>query len=170
MSTPSDRCYYVIAALLLLTLAACSSSTSQASAPSTVLVTNASCNPGPCRTLQVRAQDETYTAPHPGAFLGFPLGYVGSASGCLTFPPWTTGYRYSLADSFTLIARDILTLDPTPPTGTFVPQDGPGWSVTFDTAPVSPSGPVAMATACTPRALPAVRVQCVDGWAAARGW
>src|SRR6266853_6797366 len=113
-----------VTTLLLLTLAACSS-TSQASAPSTVFVTNASCNPGPCRTLQVRAHDQTYTAPHPGALLGFPLGLVGSASGCLTFPPGTTGYTYSLADVFTLTPEDILTLDQTPPTGTFVPHDAP---------------------------------------------
>src|SRR5207249_6290709 len=101
-----------------------------------ILVVNATCNAGPCRTLQVLAYDQTIQSPPPPGGWRFALGYVSSASGCLTFPlstPWVgngeTLATLTVADAFTLTARDGLTLDETQPTGTFVPQDAPGWTV-----------------------------------------
>jgi hypothetical protein len=141
------------ATLLLLALTACSSKTY---AP-TVFITNATCSSGPCRTLQVLAYDETVQAPPVPGGWRFELGYVSSPSGCLTFPHSTpatgngvTFATMTVADGFQLSARDVQTLVETRNTSTFVPQDAPGWSVTFDTAPVSPTGPYAMTNACTP--------------------
>ena len=143
----------LVATLLLLALTACSS---KAYAP-TVFITNATCSSGPCRTLQVLAYDETVqAAPVPGGW-GFELGYVSSASGCLTFPHSTpamsngvTLANMTVADGFQLSDRDVETLVETRNTSTFVPQDAPGWSVTLDTFPVNPTTPVAMSKACTP--------------------
>ena len=146
------------AVVLLVTLAACSP---KAYAP-TVLVTNETCNAGQCRSLQILAFDASSqyqsAPPFPGVSgWGFPLGDVTSASACLTFPHSTpltlngqTLATLTVADPFTLIARDTLTLIEAPRTGTFVPQDAQGWSVTLDTAPVGPGTPIAMDKACTP--------------------
>ena len=146
------------AVLLLVTLAACSP---KAYAP-TVLVTNATCNAGQCRPLQILAFDASSqyqsAPPFPGASgWGLSLGDVTSASACLTFPHSTpvtlngqTLATLTVADPFTLTARDTLTLIEGPQTSTFVPQEAQGWSVTLDTAPVDPGNPAAMDKACAP--------------------
>jgi len=142
-----------VTAVLLLAVAACSS---KAYAP-TILVVNATCNVGQCVPLQVLAYDQTIQSPSVPGGWWFSLGLVNSSSACLTFPP-SGDFRvngrsvatFTVADAFTLTARDTLLLVPTRQTATFVPQDAPGWSVAFDTFPVNPIGPVAMATACTP--------------------
>jgi hypothetical protein len=125
-----------IATLLLLALAACSDR------DPTLLVTNATGTP-----LEIIAYD--YSTPvngPPGIYLSpsIKVGRVNAASACLTLE------TLSVADAFALAAYDTLTSVEPQTTGTFVPQNAPGWSVTFDTFPVSPIGPVAMSKACAP--------------------
>ena len=145
-----------VAALFGFALAACSSAT-RPDPPLTLHVTNATCNTGPCTHLQILAYDQSIqNNPPPGGWY-FALGQVDSASACLTMPPSGTFIMsgkpiatFTTADAFTLSARDSASLTFQGETAEFVPQDAPGWSVTFDTAPVRPSGPMAITTACTP--------------------
>src|SRR6267154_6717229 len=122
------------ATLLLLALVACDSDP-------TLLVTNATGRP-----LEIIAYD--YSVPvdgAPGISLSpsFELGRANSATTCLTLA------NLSVADEFALVAYDTLTSVHFPTTGTFVPKTAPGWSVTIDTLPASPSPPVATSKACT---------------------
>jgi hypothetical protein len=68
---------------------------------------------------------------------------VNSASACLTLA------NLMVADEFALAAYDTLTSVQFPTTGTFVPQNAPGWSITIDTFP-TPNAPVGINKACTP--------------------
>ena len=130
---------YRVAALFLPALAACSTTP-------TLLVTN-----GTGRPLEVYAYDYSVSnSPMrlPGIYIGTPnprftIGRVSSPSACLAIG------TPSVSDMFVLTAEDTLTGAQTPATGTFVPQDAPGWNVTFDTLAARPIGPVATA-ACTP--------------------
>jgi hypothetical protein len=128
-----------IATLLLLAFAACSDRDEP-----TLLVTNATGTP-----LEIIAYD--YSVPvngPPGIYISpsFMLGRVNSVSACLTLA------TLSVADEFALDAEEPLKgvgVETGAPR-TFVPQNAPGWSVTFDTLPLGASGPVAMNNACTP--------------------
>jgi hypothetical protein len=75
--------------------------------------------------------------------LGTVLGAVGSSgTACLRF----VGIKVS--DAFALVAEDTVNAVATPATGTFVPQDSPGWAVTFTSITAAPTGPVKVATGC----------------------
>ena len=138
-----------VAALLLLVLAACSST---AYAP-TILVTNSTCNPGPCTGLHIYGHPVNEPVLAPEQFVA-DLGVVTSASACLTFPHSGTfsvvgatvyTWTWTVADPFELWGNSPFVPDWS--TGTFVPQDAPGWRVTL---PGSGLVPVAMDRACTP--------------------
>jgi len=130
-------------AFLLLALAACSPKAYIAiDRHPTLLVTNGTGTP-----LQVVAYD--YTTPvggPPGVYVSpeFPLGRVNSTSACVTL----TGLP--IADEFALVAEDTLGAMDSPGSTTFVPQDSPGWVVTFDSFSRQPIGPVRLSNACSP--------------------
>jgi hypothetical protein len=131
---------HIATLLLLLALTACSDRDEP-----TLLVTNATGTP-----LVIIAYD--YSIPvngPPGIYISpsVDLGRVNSASACLTLATLP-----SVTDEFALDAEEPLkgvSVEPGAPR-TFVPQNAPGWGVTFDTLPVGSSGPVAMNNACTP--------------------
>lgn len=75
--------------------------------------------------------------------VGSDLGSVGSSgTACLRF----VGIKVS--DAFALVGEDTVDAVATPATGTFVPQDSPGWAVTFTSITAVPTGPVKVATGC----------------------
>jgi len=141
----------------LLFAMACSSST-EPQGPITLLVTNATCDPGPCEALTVRGFPEEQ--PHtPGGLWSIEVGTVAAPFACLTLPPSgefhvtnadtgaTTTYTWTLADPIALgtVATGASALMATPSTGEFVPSSAPGWRVTL------PGGTtVAPDVACTP--------------------
>lgn len=76
-------------AACIVAVVACSSATSPQRPPPTILVTNAWCQAGPCRSLEIRVFVEAFTVPQPP--IGFEiLGYVRGPKTCLQFPAkWT---------------------------------------------------------------------------------
>src|ERR1700735_2592155 len=67
---------------------ACSSASGPKSGP-TVMVTNATCQPGPCKTLYLRAYIWGWAIPQPPTGIEL-LGFVHGPATCLQFPPeWT---------------------------------------------------------------------------------
>jgi hypothetical protein len=127
------------AAPLLLAIIACSSQP-------TLLVTNATGRP-----LEVYAYDYSVSnnpGYPPGIYINTPsprftLGRVNSGSACLTIG------TPSASDMFVLAAEDTVSGLQTPASKSFVPQDAPGWVVTFDSLGANPVGPVASPNACS---------------------
>jgi hypothetical protein len=153
---------------LLFSAIACSSSGEPPSSVSvgeppssvsvTVLVANATCNPGPCTPLRILAFPNNQ--PHtPGGFWSLDLGLVITPSACLTIPPAatfrvtdagsgaTTTYAWASTDSLSLgtLRPSASAIQATPSTAALVPMSAPGWSVALP----STSGP-APSGACTP--------------------
>lgn len=116
----------------------------------TVMVTNATCDPGPCVPLAVRGWIPKFTVPGqpPSGFMA--VGKVDSASACLTIPSAdsltiigsgdTTVIRWTPNDNVMLTAGDARGITDhgyslfDPPIGytqEFVPASSPGWHVTF---------------------------------------
>lgn len=145
--------------LLLSSAIACSSSVEPPPSVSvTLLVTNATCNPGPCTPLRIRAFPNNQ--PHtPGGLWSLDLGLIITPSACLTIPPAatfriidagsgaTTTYTWASADSLSLgtLGPSESAIQATPSTGAFVPMSASGWSIALpSTSLPAPSG------ACTP--------------------
>jgi hypothetical protein len=106
-----------VLALPFLAGIACSSSTQPQSLP-TLLVRNATCDAGPCATLEVRAFVWGFAVPQP-LFGSRVLGEVHSASGCLTFPSsWTL--RVIGVDSAGRRDTTITTWTPDTPNGIYL--------------------------------------------------
>jgi len=127
----------------------------------TVLVVNATCQPGPCVSFELRAFIPKFAVPGQLPTGWLDIGQVNTASACLKLPAAdtltvighdstgaavdTTRMVWTVQDPLTLIAAT----SPMTALGTsaeFTPASSAGWSVTF------PSGPVASAvlpsTAC----------------------
>ena len=128
-------------ALLLPVFAACSSAVAPPASVS-VLVTNATCIPGPCQAIRILGfpQDQPRT---PGGLWSIDLGIISAASACLTIPS-EASFRVidassGKADTVTWTNRDSVALgslapaesrfQPGPTTEYFVPQHERGWSV-----------------------------------------
>lgn len=142
-----------LALLTLLTLACADNTTGLNKAPmgpATLLVTNTTCDPGPCVPLAVRGIIPKFAVPGqpPAGFLV--VGTADSASACLTIPPSdslrvigpsdTTMLRWTQADNVVLTAGDARGTTshgyspfdpPMAYTQEFVPSAAPGWHVTF---------------------------------------
>ena len=129
-------------ALLSFAVMGCASST-EPDATVTLLVVNATCDPGPCATLGVRGfpQDQPHT---PGGLWSLDLGTVTTASACLTLPPsahfdvsdasgHTTTHRWTPEDALSIgvVADGQSTLMAAPSTAEFVPAREPAWTVTL---------------------------------------
>jgi hypothetical protein len=122
----------------LLVVFACTSPTEPG--PSvTLLVTNATCEPGPCPSFQVRGfwtHQPVYT---PGGRWSMDLGTVSTGSACLilpgadTFRVNTTPYFWTSRDSLSVgILEPGQLLGPaSPSTSAFVPANSAGWSITL---------------------------------------
>jgi len=123
-----------------------------------LLVTNASCNPGPCTPVRVLAFPSKQPLT-PGGLWSLDLGLIATASACLTIPPAaefhvtdassgaTTTSRWTSTDSLspgTAGESEPVTMA-LPSTGGFVPASASGWSVALPGA----SGP-APSGACAP--------------------
>lgn len=123
----------------------------------TVLVTNSTCNPGPCTSVRILAFPDDQHQPHtPGGLWSLDLGIVSTASACLnipasaefnvTGPNGTTTYLWSTAHGLALgsLSPSQPALTAAPSTGRFVPASAAGWSVALPgSATPTPS------TACT---------------------
>ncbi len=91
---------------------ACSSTTGPKPAP-TVLVMNATCQPGPCKTLYLRAYIWGWAIPQPPTGIKL-LGFVHGPGTCLQFPPEWTLWVVAGSDS------TLLTWKPPNPAGIFL--------------------------------------------------
>src|SRR6266542_2360541 len=127
---------------LLFSAIACSSSVEPPPSVSvTLLVTNATCNPGPCTSLRVLAFPNNQ--PHtPGGLWSLDLGLIITPSACLTIPPVatfsvilagsgaTTTYAWASTDPVSLgtLQQSESAIQATPSTGAFVPMSTSGWS------------------------------------------
>ena len=143
--------------LLLLATPACSTTTEPLPIV-TVLVTNTTCDVGPCTPLRILGFPVNQPGT-PGGLWSIDLGLVTGPSGCLTLPP-SGAFRVTDASTgatktYSWTVRDPLALggeaDPAdrfraqPSTGPFVPASGPGWSIAL------PGGAgLSSAQACTP--------------------
>jgi hypothetical protein len=138
------RYVYQLAAPLLLVSIACRS-TEEPRHPGTLLVTNATCVPGPCDSVDVLLYPPRFLAT-PAGPVSFLVGTVTGSSACLHFP---------LADTSLVISwdttRSVWTpADPTGlaglvrgsctsfacyswivPTASFLPTSAAGWSVSL---------------------------------------
>src|SRR6476620_4979409 len=148
-------------ALLLAAFAACSSLAAQPTSVS-LLVTNATCTPGPCQSVKVLACPQN--VPHtPGCRWRIELGTLSTASACFVIPPEskfliveqgsngvndTRVVRWTSRDSLALgtLAPNENWVDGAPSTGYFVPQRRRGWRV--ELPGMSSPDP---ARPCTPR-------------------
>lgn len=129
--------------LVLLTAAVVGCSSAVDVPPSvTILVTNSTCNPGPCTSVRVLAFPDDQHQPHtPGGLWSLDLGIVSTASACLTIPAGaefnvtgpngTTTFLWSTANGLALgsLSPSDAVLQATPSTGRFVPSSAAGWSV-----------------------------------------
>ena len=128
---------------LLIGAVGCSS-TVQPRAGVTLLITNGTCEAGPCAPLQILGFPSNQ--PHtPGGFWSVDLGRISALSACLTLPPSatfrvtdastgaTTTYTWTTADAFSLgaLQAPASRIPATPSTGAFVPATAPGWRVTL---------------------------------------
>lgn len=109
-----------------------------------LLVTNRSCDTGPCTPLRVLGfpRDQPNT---PGGFWSIDLGVVTGPTACLTLPASreftvtevpsgkTTVHRWTTADGLSLGAQpsSASPLFATPSTSEFIPTSRPAWKVTF---------------------------------------
>ena len=142
---------------LLVALVACSSAVEPASSV-TLLVRNATCDPGPCQAIRVLAfpQNQPLT---PGGPWKIDLGVVSGAQACLTVPATT---KFTVTDAgtgastvTTWTSRDSLSLASWPPstplfmanpaTASFVPGNSGSWIVTLP----GTAAPIAAST-CAP--------------------
>lgn len=123
----------------------------------TILVTNSTCNPGPCSSVRVLAFPDDQHQPHtPGGLWSLDLGTVSTASACLTIPAarefnvtgpnGTTTFLWSTDNGLALgsLSPSDPVLQATPSTGTFVPASAAGWSVALPGSATPTPG-----TACT---------------------
>ena len=129
----------IVAALL-----ACGTSTAPDPPPITLLVTNGTCDSGPCVPLGIHGETDVFNVP---GDMTVGIGHVDSASACLTFPASktlyvidagtndTTATTWTPADTISLFAADersvpweggLLQI-----TDRFVPATSTGWEVTF---------------------------------------
>jgi hypothetical protein len=131
-----------LAAPLLLLSIACTS-TEEPRHPGTLLVTNATCVPGPCVSVGVVA----YPQNHPGVPVpwGIVLGTVAAPSACLSFPAADTFFVVSAATNDTsktiwtpVIPVALGGLLPGanrffsgPSTAEFLPTSATGWTVSL---------------------------------------
>jgi len=131
-----------LAAPLLLLSIACRS-TEEPRHPGTLLVTNATCVPGPCVSVYVVA----YPQNQPGVPIPWhiTLGTVAAPSACLSFPAADTFFVVSAATNDTsktiwtpaipvalgglLSPADLWTAGPS--TAEFLPTSATGWSVSL---------------------------------------
>jgi hypothetical protein len=129
--------------ILLLAASACSSTTEPLPTV-TLLVTNVTCNTGPCVPLQILGFPDNQPLT-PGGLWSIDLGTVTGPSACLTLPAsrefrvTNTGTGAVTTTSWTV--ADPLSLgsltDPNeriraqPSTHDFVPSSAAGWSVAF---------------------------------------
>ena len=123
----------------ILVMFACTLFTEPEPAPSaTLLVTNATCDPGPCSTFRVRGFPNNLPAV-PGGPLTLDLGTVSTESACLTLPSADTFWINQTPSIWW--SRDSLSLGIQEPgqfrghvsrsTTEFVPANSAGWSVTL---------------------------------------
>lgn len=138
------RTRWVVACAAFLTTNACGNKTATSTAYTvsaamgpTLLVTNATCTPGPCMRFQVRGDASLLVPGDPPS--GFMLiGSVDSASACLRFPTsWTIGRDstlwtvWTVSDHMWLVASTGSGALPLGYTTDFVPGSSPGWRVTL---------------------------------------
>ena len=165
----SCHCKVFLAGLAGVMLSACSSSSTgpTKSGPfshPTLLVTNATCTPGPCTVLRVVGYPDVRTPVLPEPYIQY-LGLATGPKTCITFadsssvliisvptgPGDTTKVTWTLAYSFQLAAWDSAAPPPlfisSAPTAVLIPESQPGWAVTF---PGSAGQAVAPAPPCTP--------------------
>jgi hypothetical protein len=131
--------------------------------PPTLLVTNATCNPGPCVPFEVRAFIPQWRVPgQPPAGVPF-MGSVTSRVVCLRFPvadtfrtiavnsvgtPIDTALTVWTADSAVVLFAATSPMSGLGETTEFVPASSAGWSVTLPGA--AAQVPPAPGPACTP--------------------
>ena len=146
--------------LLVVAAIACSSTPLEPLRSVSILLTNATCNPGPCTPMRVRAfPQHLERPPTPGGLWTIDLGIVTGASLCVVLPPTvtsrvgdgtsggTTEYVWSTRDSVALGIFPVSApfFSATPSTERFVPERAAGWTV------VLPGDARAMpGAACTP--------------------
>ena len=120
----------------------------EAPRPVSLLVTNATCNPGPCTAIRVLAfpDDQPRT---PGGLWSLDLGTVTAASACLTIPAaahfdvtgpeGTTTYRWTTNRPMSLGALPPSqgTIQAAPSTASFTPARADGWAVELPDASVA---------------------------------
>lgn len=118
--------------------------------PATVMVTNTTCDPGPCIPLAIRGFIPKFLVPGQAPSGAMAIGTVDSASACLTIPASdslvvigpsdTTVTRWTQDDDVILTAGDARGLTdhgytpfepPMAYTQEFVPAVAPGWHVAF---------------------------------------
>lgn len=141
---PAGRGVRLLLPGVLLALACSSSATTGPHGDVRLFVTNTTCDPGPCVTLDVRAfpDDQPHT---PGGLWSIEVGTVEGEFDCLLLPrsgtfrvidassARTTTYTWTLSDPLSLGAlrpgeSGIMAV---PSTETFVPAAAPGWSVSL---------------------------------------
>lgn len=123
----------------------------------TLLVSNATCDPGPCVPLEIRGFAPKFTVPGQPAWGFVRLGTVTGRTTCLSFPPsWTitvtgpsdtTAITWTVDDPITVSAITSR-LEVLGAGREMVPSGSPGWSVTF--GGTSPAAALTSAQACTP--------------------
>lgn len=144
---------------VFLTVVACGDPTSATQMPApTLLVTNTTCDSGPCVSFVVSGFVPKFTVPGqpPSGFLY--VGIVDSASKCLRFPTSktlyiigpndTTAITWTVTDPVSLTATKSGSALPFAETAEFVPDSSPGWSVDFQS--VTGTGVLVRSQACTP--------------------
>ncbi len=122
---------------------ACTSPAEPEPPPSaTLLVTNATCDPGPCSSFQVLGFPSIQFY-GPGGYWSLDLGTVSTGSACLTLPSADsfqvgsptemTTYNWTSRDSLALGTMEpgSLATHATPSTAEFVPANSAGWSITL---------------------------------------
>lgn len=141
--------------LVLFALATGCSSTLEPRDDVVLLVTNGTCEPGPCSSLRILEfpSDQPHT---PGGHWSIDLGLLTGPSVCLTLPAAReftmtevpsgrkTVHRWTTAEALSLGAQppSEQQMLATPSIGEFVPASRLAWSVTFPgTADASPSTP-----------------------------
>ena len=123
----------------LLVVFACTSPAEPEPPPSaTLLVTNATCDPGPCSSFQVLGFPSIQFS-GPGGPWSLDLGTLSTESACLTLPSAdtfqvsTTPYSWTSHDSLSLgiLEPGQHATHASPSTSEFVPANSAGWSVTL---------------------------------------
>jgi hypothetical protein len=146
----------LVSLLLLLAGSGCSSTGPLPTV--TLLVTNTTCNTGPCTPLQILGFPSNNPST-PGGLWSIALGTVLGPSACFVLPPAdtasvtdvgtgrTTYYVWTVESALELgsLSNPSGRFQAQPSTGPFVPVDSRGWSAEF------PGGTAVSTThACTP--------------------